>query len=213
MEIKFNTLRPWLEEILLVIKKDIKTDYLPAMQAMYKSYFGSRPVNRLQNEEIHAALIQELENGNEDLAEWIVNRWVFKHGELYQFFASSLEKIQPDFSSLDQLTIDQSQMILSRAKDLFPIKEVYFFSVLNGVVFPQEIFEQLKNEVQTASERKKVEAEVDLKEREVSKIVENHQREIDRITSKYEKKLEGVLKKYMQDTHALKAQIRALQKK
>src|SRR3990167_2281186 len=184
MEIKFNTLRPWLEEILLVIKKDIKTDYLPAMQAMYKSYFGSRPVNRLQNEEIYAALIQELENGNEDLAEWIVNRWVFKHGELYQFFASSLEKIQPDFSSLDQLTIDQSQMILSRAKDLFPIKEVYFFSVLNGVVFPQEIFEQLKNEVQTASERKKVEAEVDLKEREVSKIVENHQREIDRITSK-----------------------------
>ena len=58
-----------------------------------------------------------------------------------------------------------------------------------------------------------MEAEVDLKEREVSKIVENHQREIDRITSKYEKKLEGVLKKYMQDTHALKAQIRALQKK
>lgn len=212
MEIKFNALRPWLDEILTVIKKDIKTDYLPAMPTLYRTYFGNRPLNRLQNEEIHSALIQELENGNKDLAEWVVNRWVFKHGELYQYFAIALEKIDPDFSSIQQLTLEQSRSILEGAKALFPIKEIYFFTLLNGVVFSQEIIDQMKNEVEAESNQTKSSAEVEFKEKEINKMLEQHSREIEKIMNKYEKKLEGVLKKYMQDTNALKAQIRALQK-
>src|SRR4051812_29479910 len=86
METKFHTLQPWLEEILGSIRKDIKTDYLPGSATFYRTHFGSRPQNRLTIEEINAAFIKELLAGNEEMAEWVVNRWVFKHGDVYRYF-------------------------------------------------------------------------------------------------------------------------------
>jgi hypothetical protein len=208
MEKKFELLQPWLHEILGTIRRDIKTDYLPASAALYRTHFGNRPQNRLTVEEINIALSKELLQGNSDLAEWVINRWVFKHGELYSHFAERLEAISPEFATLKALSESESEQVLRGAKEAFGAKKVYFFSVLNEVVFPQSILEQL---------RKAAEAEQVVSE-EISAPVdtisgEKHQKELARLTEKYEQKIAGIMKKYTSDVEALKTHVRALQKK
>lgn len=203
---------PWLNEVLLDIKKDIKTDYLPKDMPFYRAYFGSRPQNRLSLEEINQAFIQELLKGNEEMSEWVVNRWVFKHGDLYQHFAVRMEKINPNFEEIKSLSAEESESILAGAVEAFGAKEVYFFAVLNGVVFPKSILERLASLAKSAHEKGKVDAAAETERLEMAKVVEKHQREVARLIEKYEQKIEGVMKKYTLETEGLKKQVRALQK-
>jgi len=209
MENKFYTLQPWLYEILDSIRRDIKTDYLPASGAVYRAHFGNRPQNRLTMQEINTALIKELLQGNEDLAEWVVNRWVFKHGEIYQYFASSLEAISPDFGSLQELSEADSQALVLGAKEAFGVKLVYFFSLLNGVVFPASVFAALRQEVEAQAQAPAQTTPAAI----TPATEEKHRRELARLAEKYEQKIAGIMKKYSQDVHSLKTQVRALQKK
>ncbi len=213
MTTKYHTLQPFLEEILTSIRKDIKTDYLPGSPAFCKANFGSRPINRLEGDEINVALIKELLVGNDDLSEWVVNRWVFKHGDVYTHFAEKLSSIHSDFSSIDSLSLEQSQKILAGAKESFGARAVYFFSMLNGVVFPESIFNELRVAAEKESKEEGVKTQIASEQLELEKILERHERETSRLVDKYEQKLAGVLKKYMTDTEALKAQVRALQKR
>jgi hypothetical protein len=208
----FHRLRPWLNEIIASIKKDIKTDFLPGSPAFYRTHFGNRPQSRLSFEEIQEVFTKELLAGNEEMAEWVVNRWVFKHGDLYTHFAERMMGINPQFDEITELNVGQSEQILKGAVETFGAKPVYFFSVLNQVVFPASIFDRLKSaaEAETASQEK--EEAVATQTQDFSKLVERHQREIQRLNEKYEQKVAGVLKKYTLDTEALKKQIRALQK-
>lgn len=210
---KFHTLQPWLEEILSAIKKDIKNDYLPADAALYRAYFGNRPLNRLASEEILMAFSKELLQGNEEMAEWVVNRWVFKHGDVYRHFAERLIPINTDFDSIQELTHEESEAVLKGAIEAFGAKQVYFFSLLNGVVFPPAVLERLKKSAEAEHASKQTQEQTESEEKELAKIRERHQREIARLTDKYEQKLSGVQKKYTVDTEALKKQVRALQQK
>jgi hypothetical protein len=210
---KYHTLQPFLGEILGSIRKDIKTDYLPGSMAFCRAHFGSRPIARLSNEEINTVFIKELLAGNGEMSEWVVNRWVFKHGEVYQHFAARLAKVNPDFDAIASLTTEESQKILAGASESFSAKTVYFFAMLNGVVFPEPIFADLRKQAEAEEAQQKTEAEAAGEQLELAKLIERHEREIARLTEKYEQKLAGMLKKYTTDTEALKAQVRALQKK
>jgi hypothetical protein len=205
MTTKFHSLRPWLNEVLEAIKKDIKSDYLPKDAAFYRAHFGNRPQNRLTAEEIYAAFSQELLRGNEELGEWVVNRWVFKHGDIYSHFADRLSRIQTNFAEIKQLTPQQSAAILEGASEAFGAKKVYLFSVLNDVVFPESVLKELAEKA-TASNAPVPEPASDLTQ-EVARL----RKEIDRLNEKWAQKVEGVLKKYSQDTASLKHQVRALQ--
>jgi len=159
-------------------------------------------------EEIKPALAKELLEGNQDLADWVVNRWVFKHGEVYSHFAERLEAIRLDFATLEALNQAESEQILAGAKEAFGAKPVYFFSVLNDVVFPPSVIEQLRH----AAEAENV---------TVVKVVpqgdaladEKQRKEITRLEEKYQQKIAGIMTKYTKDVEALKTQIRALQKR
>jgi hypothetical protein len=213
MTTKYHTLQPFLEEILGAIRKDIKSDYLPGSAAFYRAHFGSRPISRLTGEEINAVFIKELLAGNEEMAEWVVNRWVFKHGEIYTHFAERISRVNPDFNAIESLSVEESRKILEGAKESFGAKPIYFFSMLNGVVFPESIVAELRMDAEAEEAKKKVEVAAATEQLELAKILERHEREIARITDKYEQKLAGVLKKYTADVEALKAQVRALQKR
>ena len=213
MTTKYQTLQPFLGEILDSIRKDIKTDYLPGSASFYRTHFGSRPINRLNSEEINAVFIKELLAGNEDLSDWVVNRWVFKHGDVYRHFAERLSRINADFDAIEHLSVEQSQTILAGAKEGFGAKATYFFAMLNGVVFPEAIFAELKKGAEEEYVQQKEEKQKEDQMLEVAKIIERHEREMARMVDKYEQKLAGVLKKYTTDVEALKAQVRALQKK
>lgn len=213
MKNQFEILQPWIVQILSTIKKDVKTELLGSDPVFYKSYFGGRPQNRLTSEEIFAAYEKELLKGNEELAEWVVNRWVFKHGDLYTHFAERLTQIRPDFDEIEELTLEQSEQILKGAAEAFGALPVYLFSVLNGVVFPEAIL----SEMRTAAEKEEAALEQEaLKAAEnqtIEQILSRHQREVSRLNEKYESRLAGIQKKYATDTDALKKQIRALQKR
>ena len=212
MTTKYHTLQPWLAEILSAIKKDIKSDYLPADNAFYRTNFGHRPLNRLSPEEIHLAFIKELLAGNKEMDEWVVNRWVFKHGELYSHFAERLTKISEDFGALKQLSLEESSMILKGAVERFGAKPVYFFSVLNNVVFPNEVLMQLRKLASEAHDLMHAQERSASEQLELGKVKEHYEREMARLKEKYEARLEGVLKRYTIDTEALKKQVRALQR-
>ncbi|MBX9744331.1 MAG: hypothetical protein K2X08_03875 [Chlamydiales bacterium] len=212
MNNKFEILRPWLKDILISIKKDLKMDYLPGDKIFYKKYFGNRPLNRLTNEEIFEAVEKELIEGNDSLGEWAINRWVFNHGDIYTHFAEKLGQIRPDFNELSELTQEESEEILKGAESFGAI-DVYLFAQLNEVVFPAKIFELLKGAALSAKETFLLEEASKEEKLGLEQIIERQQREIIRIQEKCENKIAGVLRKYQTDTEALKAQIRALQKK
>lgn len=208
---KFELLHPWIKDILTSIKKDIKADYLLGDKVFYKKHFGNRPLNRLNTDEIFGAFEKELLEGHESLSEWVVNHWVFKHGDLYTHFADRLSEIRPDFNELKELTETESDQVL-RGTEHFGAVELYLFSMLNGVVFPPSIFEALRCAALEVKQQEEAKAASDTKQETLEQIVERQQRELSRLQEKYESKVSGVLRKYQVDTEALKKQIRALQR-
>ncbi len=213
MTTKYHALHPWLDEILTAIKKDIKTDYLPADTAFCRAHFGNRPINRLAKEEINQAFIKTLLEGHEEMDAWVVNRWVFKHGDVYSHFAERLSEMTDDFNSLEELTEAQSEAILDGAIEKFGAKAVYFFSLLNDVVFPASVLMKLKKQAEESHGESLAQQSQDLEKMDLEKMQERHEREIVRLTEKYESRLSGVLKRYTVETDSLKKQVRALQHK
>lgn len=209
MENQFLSLQDWIFDILEAIKKDIKSDHLPADPVFYKTYFGNRPQNRLTSQEIFTAYEKELIKGNEELSEWVVNRWVFKNGELYKHFAEKLSEINPDFSEIKQLSVEESEKVLKGAAESFGAIQTYLFSFLNGVVFPKEILDKLRKAAEEEKALLKKKEENSVQQESLEKIIAAHQREIARLESR----VAGVQKKYATDTEAFKKQIKALQQK
>lgn len=209
MENQFQALQNWTLEILDTIKKDIRTDHLHTDPVFYRTYFGNRPQNRLTAEEIFAAYEKELLKGNDDLAEWVVNRWVFKHGDLYKHFAERLSEVNPDFDQIKQLTEEESARILEGAAEAHGAIPTFIFSLLNGVVFPQTVLDRLRKEADVEKVAREKKAVRDAEQESLDKILAAHQREVARLHDK----ISGVQKKYEKDTEALKKQIKALQKK
>lgn len=212
MKDKFQTLQPWLSQIIHTIKKEIKTEHLAKSPIFYKTHFGSRPLNRLTNEEIAAVYEKELlSGGNEELGEWVVNRWVFRNGDIYQHFAERLSQIHPDFDEIKSLDDAQSEQVLSGSVESFGALPVYLFTVLNGVVFSDRVLKQLRTTAEKQEAAEKQEREEALRAETIEQMSQRYTSELTRLERKYEDKLAGVMKKHATDVEALKRQIRALQ--
>ncbi len=213
MENQFQSLQGWIPEVLTAIKKDIKTDHLSSDPVFYRTYFGNRPQNRLTADEIFAAYEKELLKGNQDLGDWVVNRWVFKHGDVYRHFAEGLSRVNPDFEEIQTLTEEQSNQMLKGAVESFGAIPVFLFSVLNGVVFPDSVRQRLRQMADVEKSTQVSEQKSDSEKQNFEQVIARLQREMARLNEKYESRLAGVQKKYETDTEALKKQIRALQQK
>lgn len=211
MKSKFETVQPWISFILSTIKKEIRMEHLPSNPAFIRAHFGNRPFNRITIEEIFAAYEKELLSGNEDLSDWVINRWVFKNGDIYQHFAERLSQINPDFGAIEVLDVSQSEKVLEGAPESFGFLSVYLFSILNGVVFPEEVFRVLENEAKKEEADKKNSQKQELENRNLADTVARAQRELISLQQKYESKMAGLMKKYTVDVEALKKQIRSLQ--
>lgn len=206
---QFLTLQNWTFEVLETIKKDLKSDHLHTDPLFYQKHFGRRPQNRLSVEEILTAYEKELVEGHPEIAEFVVNRWVFKHGDLYQHFADRLSKIHPNFDEIKQLTPEQSKQVLQGAAETFGAVPTFLFCVLNGVVFPPTILEELRRGAEVEKSARLQKEETEAERDNLQKVIEAHQREVARLHDK----IAGVQKKYVNDTEALKKQIKSLQQK
>jgi hypothetical protein len=211
MENKFQSIQIWIPSILGAIKKEIRTDHLASSPAFARAHFGNRPLNRLTTEEIFKVYEKELLAGQEDLSEWVVNRWVFKHGDIYQHFAERLGEIQPDFGNIERLDEGQSEQILAGAPEAFGALQVYLFSYLNGVVFPEKVFAHLRALAEKEERERQVKLQQEEESQSMAEALESAKRECLLLQQKYEAKMAGLMKKYTTDVEALKKQIRSLQ--
>ena len=211
MKNKFETIQSWIPLVLESIKKEIRTDHLVQSPAFARTHFGNRPLNRISSEEIFDTYQKELLAGNEDLADWVVNRWVFKHGDVYEHFAERLSQINPDFGSIEALSLSESEQILAGAPESFGYLPTYLFCHLNGVVFPEEVFIRLRDAAVKEIEKKETEDKQQEDQKNLLDSLERKNREVAALQQKYEQKVAGVMRKYTVDIEALKKQVRSLQ--
>lgn len=198
----FQNIELWIPEVLGSIKRDLRNEHLAKLPNFYKAHFGNRPLNRLTHEEICAVYKKELLKGEDaSLQEWVVNRWVFHHGDIYEYFSTQLEKIHPDFTAIQNLTAEQSLLIIEGAVARFGALNTYLFSVLNEVVFPESVLTELQEKI--VPEANEAGPQDNWKER--------YEADMARLQKKCEEKVAGVLRKHAMDVEALKKQIRALQ--
>lgn len=210
---KFENLQGFLGKILHDIRKDVRQEHLKQDKGFVQKYFSKKFVDKVAAEELEKAYFSELvAEGNEDLGNWIISKWILKHAEIYEYFASELVKINPKFEEITILPMDKAKAIGAKAVDQFGAEDAYIFSFLNSVAFPDEIFTVLRDEAQKQAA---VRSEPVKKEESISfeVLTERHQQEILKLTDRYEKRLQAVTKKYVQDIEGLKKQIGGLQKK
>lgn len=200
-KIKFNKLLPWAQEIFHPIKKDLKNDHLLKNPSFAQKHFPKRAVDKLTTEEFAAAYMQEIVEGDEELGEKVVARWVMKNAELYEFFATQLSKVNPKFDEIESLTPEVSAFLLNASLAQFGAAATYIFCVMNAVVLTEEQFAKLR-ELALVKE-----------EQVTTEPVKDYEKEIRKLTEKYEKRIQGIERKYIQDVEGLKKQIAQLHKK
>jgi hypothetical protein len=212
---KFALLKKWMPTIIEAVKKDLKNDHLKKDWGFVKQYFPGKNLNKLNAEEIAQAYIHVIENSEnaEELAEFISNRWLLKHTQLYYFFEKELSKINPDFNQLEELETNQAMKIIEPAIQEFGAPDTYLFSVLNSVVFPKEAYDILSARAETSVKQAEVEAQACAEMKSLQEMQHSYEQQIARLTDKYEKKLLGLQKKYSVDIESLKKQITNLQRK
>ncbi len=212
---KFTILQEWFPSIIEAVKKDLKNDHLRQDPLFCKQYFTGKNFNKLSVEELvpaYGKAIKESEKG-EELAEFISNRWLFRNSELYDFFEKKLSQIDPNFTEIQEIKLEDSKQIISEAIQTYGAPATYLFCVLNSVVFPQEVYHDLSHQ----AKREVKQAEQTAKENEerfsLESLKQSYEEQIARLVDKYEKKLAGFQKKYTHDVDSLKKQIAHLQRK
>lgn len=211
---KFSILKSWMPHIIDMIKKDLKHDHLKNDPLFCKKHFYGKNPAKLTIEELVDGYQQAFAEGehSEAIGEFMANRWLLKNGDIYNYFAGSLSKINPNFSEIEELSKEDSHAILNEGKAQFDVQDLYLFSVMNAVAFPDNIYAELAKQALTSSENAKNAAETAEIEKSVENLTRAHQTQLARMVDKYEKKLVGLEKKYHHDVDSLKKQVSRLQK-
>lgn len=212
-QVMFQKVDPWLQDILEVVKKDLKQEHLKKDKVFCKKYFLGKGASQVSIEEMVCAYRQEISTGNVGLAEFIASRWLLKNTDVYGFFEKKLTQLSPDFDQLESLEDSFAQELKQEAQRQFSPTRLYLFSVLNAVTFSEEIFEELR-EAALEYTKKESEKHAQLKEQEdLEAMRKRFEREMRALSGKFEKKLSGMERKYVRDTEMLKGQIRTLSRK
>ncbi len=211
---KFALLLPWLPTVVEGVKKDLRGDHLKADIRFHKKYFAGKLAKKLTVPELVEAYAAEiLEEGNEELAEFVCNRWLIKHAEIYECFEVHLEGLTEKFDELDELEAAVANKMLSEAEGQFGSIATYLFSVLNSVVFDEETYKALEERAQAEAQKNQEQAATADEERSLEKLQRDFERERVRLVNRYEKRLVGLERKYHNDVAALKKQVSMLQRK
>lgn len=212
---KFSLLQEWVPSIIQQLKRDLKNEHLSKNGYFVRKFLGGKPLSQLTVNELADAYhraIQEEEKG-EELAEFITARWLLRNQEMYQFFEDSLKQIDPAFDTLETLALEQAQPIVDESVRRFGPTGTYVFSVLNSVVFPSQVFEQLKQAALAAKQAEAATVERDEEQESLLRLNQNLERELSRLQEKQERKLSTLQKQHQVEVEGLKKQIAQLQRK
>lgn len=208
-------LADWMPTIITEVAKDLRNDHLKQDVQFVKKYFGNKPLNKLTSDELAVgyAKAMEQEEKSEEIAEFILSRWMLRNTEVYNFFESKLRQHYADFSEPTELDPQISSALMDGSIQEFGAPRTYLFSIINSVVFPETTYKQLQTRAKKDAEKQSADEKVQKEQLSVQKMQESYEQQIARLTDKYEKKLQGFQKKYLQDTETLKKQVSTLQRK
>jgi hypothetical protein len=209
---KFLLLNDWHSDIFQEVKKDIKNDHLKNDPKFLKKYIGKH-LQKVEVEDLVKSYSQAISEGMDHLAEFIYQRWLLRNTDIYDFFAGQLQKIDEDFTEIKELNLNTSKEIADASCQQFGACKTYCFSVINSVVFPKSIFDELNLKAQKEKELKASHKEEQNTLELQEDLVKTFELKMERLIDKYEKRISGLERKYIIDTEALKKQIAALQKK
>lgn len=206
---KFALLEPWMDQIFIVIKKELRSEHLRRNPQFVAKHFSKKLFDKITAEEMKVAYLKEISEGNEEIGELVMTRWMFKHTEIYQFFAATLSKINPDFEQIEEIAEEAARPLMEAALKHFGAATTYIFSVFNTVSFPPQIYAALRELAaqEVVSEEKEEEV------LSVEALTAKFEKEQIKLTEKYEKKLLGMQRKYLDDMEGFKKQISQLQRR
>ncbi len=205
---RYEMIKEFLPHVVQSIRKDLRKEHLKKDKEFLQNYFGGKNPNKLSVDELTIGYSQLLKQGNEALWDFFSERWLMKHTDIYDYFEDRLTEVNEKFSEIDQLDLPFAESLANGSIEQFGVLDTYLFSVLNSVVFPKSLFDELliKAKHEACEEPKK-------KPAHTQSSPEHHERELNKLQTKYEKKLLGFQKKYDRDIGALKKQVAMLQKK
>lgn len=212
---KFAIIHEWIPSIVEEIKKDLKNEHLKEDWQFAKKYLPGKNLGKVTKEDLvqaYTAALNESEE-SEALAEYMANRWLLKNTELYSYFETKLSQINPNFSEIEEIDHERSKEIVAGAVQEYGPLRTYLFSVINSVVFPKQVYQDLGKLAKEDEHKKAKENDALEERRSVDAMKLHYEQQISRLTDKYEKKLSGLQKKYIQDVESLKKQISNLQRK
>jgi len=206
---KFLMLSDVMPAVIETVKKEIKNEHLRNNKTFSSHYFSGKHLLKLTVQELVEgySLALDSEEHAESVGDFIAQRWIVKKPEIYNFFVAELSKLSSDFTSLSEMDTSKAAEIAKKACEQFDPLDVYLFSVLNAVVFPEAIFDDLKQKALISWQEKQGENQTQSKKNSQEIDVQ-----LTRVIEKYEKKIADLQQKYLHDTEVLKRQVAKLQK-
>ena len=212
---KFEEAARWVPHMISSVKKELKNDHLKKDFQFFKNFFPGKNINKLSDQELiegYQRAIKEAENG-EAIAEFIANRWLLNHSEIYNFFEERLVAHNPNFTEIEELPLEFATQLSHASTQAFGPSKTYLFALLNEVVFPQQLYSTLKGHAESHHHKEEQEEQLNTNHNTLEALKTAYEQQIARLTDRYEKKVSGLQKKYNQDTDALKKQLAQLQRK
>ena len=204
---RFSLVSPWFPNIIACIKRDCKHEHLRIDPLFVRQNFGGSPLHRITMEEIRSVYLQHILSGNERLAEFVANRWLFRNMEMYRFFESFLQQVLPNFEQISELPVEVAENLLKDSIEKFGVEKVFCFVAINEVVLPRELFESLQRQaLEQLATRQADESEQEDSSDSLLRL------EMDRLKIRHEKKVAEMVKKHQIEVSRLTQEITTLKK-
>lgn len=202
---RFSLLTPWFFDIMNAVRRDCKNEHLRLNPSFVREHFSGMPLHRITVDEMRAVYLRLILGGNEHLAEFVSNRWLFRNMELYTLFEKTLSEVSPDFEKISELSVQQAERLIQEASSKFGSENVFCFVVLNDVVVPQDVFDRLQRQAVEDLAKRQREAE----SQEVP-VEEKYRLEIERLKDRQEKRIQEMTKRHQQELQRLNGEIAKL---
>lgn len=147
---KFALLEPFHTLIFTDIKKELRDEHLRTDRGFYKRNFAPKELKALTVDDFMRVYPKYIADGFEELSDFIANRWLLRHLDIYNFYEARLQKYSQDFDKIQELEKPFAEQLLKDSVAAFGAKNSYIFAVLNSVAFPQDLFNELRSHATAA---------------------------------------------------------------
>lgn len=139
-----GALHPHFKRIIDAVKGDLKKEHLKKNPELLTRYFRGIRADKLGANELAPFYDLLLKSGNDNLEEFIIHRWIAHHNPIYLFFAEELGRHYSDFAAIKEIDEPVAQKLITDGVERFGAIDLYLFSMMNGVVFSKDQFEELR---------------------------------------------------------------------